>query len=400
MSVVCNARLLDREGLFTIRSDKGRIASIDAQPAVRAAGAGELDAHSGLVTPGLVDPHLHLDLAYSLDVVPENRSGTLLEAIGLWSQAKASLSVENVRERATRALQAEIEHGTTVVRSHVDMGSASGMRLCEGVLAAREAMQAHCLVQLVAFPQDGLIRDPRAVDLVREAMRSGVDLVGGIPHFERTPAAGFKHLELVFDIAAEFDADIDVHIDETDDEKSVYTEHLAALAMERGWQGRVTASHVCALSSYSDVHAARVIDLLAEARVSVVTNPGVNLHLQGRFDRYPKRRGLTRVRELLDRGVPVGAGQDCIQDPFYPFGDGRMLDQAFLLAHADHLSLPRQVRQAFDAVCGTAGRIVRRQEHAVAVGAEARLNIYPVATVGELLRLRPDPRALLREATP
>ncbi|MCH8920691.1 MAG: amidohydrolase family protein, partial [Chloroflexi bacterium] len=235
--------------------------------------------------------------------------------------------------------------------SGVDVASASQMRLCEGVLAAREATRDLLVIQLVAFPQDGLIRDPNAVDLMRSAIRSGVDLVGGIPHIERTQREGIAHLEQVFDLAAELDADIDVHIDETDDPASRYTEHLASLTIQRGWHGRVTASHVCALASYDDVHAARVMDLLAEADINVITNPGVNLHLQGRFDRYPKRRGLTRVSELLKRGVTCAAGQDCIRDPFYPLGNGKMLDQAFLLVHADHMSSPAQIQQAFEMVC-------------------------------------------------
>lgn len=397
ISQIVNARLLDRDGLWRIELRDGRIRGIEPSSSQSIGEARDtLDAGGRLVTPSLVDPHLHLDLAYSLELVPENKSGTLLEAIELWSRAKAELSAKNVRERAVRAIREEVRHGTGLIRTHVDVASNAGMRLCEGVLAAREATQSLCEIQVVAFPQDGLIRDPQAVEQMRDAIKAGVDVVGGIPHIERTQRDGLEHLEVVFDIAAQFDADIDVHIDETDDASSVYTESLAALAIERGWQGRVTASHVCALSSYSDVHASRVMDLIAEAGVSVVTNPGVNLHLQGRFDRYPKRRGLTRVRELLDRGVVCGAGQDCIRDPFYPLGNGAMLDQAFLLVHADHLSLPRQVRQAFDMVCGSAGRIVRQQPYEIAVGASDDLVVWPQSDAAELVRLRPIPTAVFR----
>ncbi|HPM24358.1 MAG TPA: amidohydrolase family protein, partial [Phycisphaerae bacterium] len=174
-------------------------------------------------------------------------------------------------------------------------------------------------------------------------------------------------------------------------------EHLAALTIERGWQGRVTASHVCALSSYTDVHAARVIGLLAEAGVRVVTNPGVNLHLQGRCDRYPKRRGLTRVRELLDAGVICAAGQDCIKDPFYPLGTGQMLDQAWLLVHADHMSSPHRMKQAMEMICCQAGEVVNLGCHRVLEGATANLAVWPVAEIPELLRLRPRPRAVLHD---
>lgn len=405
---IINAALHDRPGHYTIALDGGVIQSVTAQASQDAAGRiaisstiaasadDTLDARGQLVVPALVDPHLHLDLAYSLDLVPPNKSGTLLEAIGLWADAKRTLTPENVCERACRAIADEIAGGTGLIRSHVDVGSTAGLRLCEGVLAAREKSRDRCEIQLVAFPQDGLIRDPAAVDLVRGAMKAGVDLVGGIPHIERTPADGIRHLELVFKLAHDFDADIDVHIDETDDPASRYTEHLAALTIERGWQNRVTASHVCALSSYDDSHAARVIDLLAEAKISVVTNPGVNLHLQGRFDRYPKRRGLTRVRELLARGIRCAAGQDCIRDPFYPMGNGHMLDQAFLLVHADHLSTPPQIMQAFEMVCGMAGEIVSGRKYAIQPGIAANLAVFDADSVGELVRVRPTPRAMLR----
>lgn len=397
ISEIVNARLLDREGLWRIELAGGLIRSIEPSSGRPPGAAREtLDASGKLLTPPLVDPHLHLDLAYSLELVPENKSGTLLEAIELWSRAKSELSAENVRARAIRAIREETRFGSGLIRTHVDVASNAGLRLCEGVLAAREATRSLCEIEVVAFPQDGLIRDPQATELMRDALKAGVEIVGGIPHIERTQRDGLEHLDVVFDIAAQFDADIDVHIDETDDASSVYTEHLAALAIERGWQGRVSASHVCALSSYSDVHAARVIDLIAEASVRVITNPAVNLHLQGRFDRYPKRRGLTRVRELLQRGVLCAAGQDCIRDPFYPLGNGAMLDQAFLLAHADHLSLPHQLRQAFDMVCGAAGRIVRQAPHEIQVGAADHFVLWPLADVCELVRVRPAPTAVFR----
>ena len=399
LSAILNARLPSRDGRWSLRFSDGRIDAIEPYSIGKTSHApGELDAGGGLVTRRLVDPHLHLDLAYTLDIVEENQSGTLLEAIALWSEAKKLLQPDEVRARALRAIHEELRFGTGLIRSHVDVASASQMRLCEGVLAAREATRDLLVIQLVAFPQDGLIRDPNAVDLMRSAIRSGVDLVGGIPHIERTQREGIAHLEQVFDLAAELDADIDVHIDETDDPASRYTEHLASLTIQRGWHGRVTASHVCALASYDDAHAARVMDLLAEADINVITNPGVNLHLQGRFDRYPKRRGLTRVSELLKRGVTCAAGQDCIRDPFYPLGNGKMLDQAFLLVHADHMSSPAQIQQAFEMVCGKAAEVMRIDHHAIEVGATANVLVFDVTDVTELVRLRPTPQQVIRQA--
>ncbi|MBL8878990.1 MAG: amidohydrolase family protein [Phycisphaerales bacterium] len=385
--------LRDAPGLWTIRFDGDRIGSVEKQNgrAAMPCPSGMLDARRGLVVPSLVDAHVHLDLAYSLTQVPPNDSGTLLEAIELWQEAKSHMLAPDVCERALRAVRDEIAGGTGYIRSHVDVGSMADYRLCEGVLAARQQAKDLCFIELVAFPQDGLMRDPGAVDHLRRAMRDGVNLVGGIPHIESTQRDGLRHLEMVFDLAAEFDADIDVHIDETDDPHSVYAEYLASMTMERGWQNRVTASHVCALGSYPDAHASRVIDLIAAAQIAVVTNPGVNLHLQGRFDRYPKRRGLTRVSELLARGVPVAAGQDCIADPFYPLGNGKMLDQAFLLVHADHMNTSGAIRQAFDMVSGMAGRVIGLARHAIVDDAPANLAVFDAEDVIELVRVRPTP---------
>lgn len=394
-----NVRHQAQPGAWEVTLAGGRIGAFDGPHDVAAAPARHagdtLDCGGGLLTPTLVDPHVHLDLAYSLDLVPENVSGTLGEAIGLWCEAKAHISAENTRARARKAIETEVSYGTGVMRSHVDVGTSAGLRLADGVLAAREDTRDICKIQLTAFPQDGLIRDPGALDNMRAALQRGFDLVGGIPHVERTPQDGRRHLELVFDLAQEFDANIDVHIDESDDPDSQFTEQLADLTIARGWQGRVTASHVCALASYDHAHAAKVIGLLAEARVDVVTNPGVNLHLQGRHDRYPKRRGLTRVRELLAAGVRCGAGQDCIVDPFYPLGKGQLLEQVFLLVHAEHMSTPDLMFQAMQMVCCHAGEILGLGQHRPEPGAPANVAVWPVTSIPELIRERPRPLAVL-----
>ncbi len=393
---VVNGRLLDSDGLHTVRFDAGVIDSIAPQPDTVTALPDQFNAGGGIVMPSLVDPHLHLDLAFSLEIVPPNKSGTLLEAIGLWSTAKQTLSAENVSQRAVRAIRDEVSYGSGFIRSHVDVASSAGMRLTEGVLDARDKSRDLCTIQFVAFPQDGLVRDPGAVDLVRQACRAGVDLVGGIPHIERTPRESQRHLEIMFDLAEELDADIDVHIDETDSPNSRCTENLASLTLQRGWTGRVTASHVCALASYDDVHASKVMDLIAEAEISVITNPGVNLHLQGRFDNYPKRRGLTRIQSLLERGVRCAAGQDCIMDPFYPLGTGQMLDQAFLLAHADHMTTtPELLRKSLDMVSSMAAEIVGQDNYSLSSGHPASMAVFPAANVRDLIRTRPRPSLVL-----
>lgn len=391
-----NARIRGRRRPCDIHIDAGgRIERIGPAGRLRK-GRRVIDAGGGLVTPSFVDSHLHLDLAYSLDLVKPNKSGTLTEAIRHWDAAKKKLSVANVRERAVRAIHAEVGFGTGHIRTHVDVGTNAGLRLTEGVLAARQDCADLCDIQIVAFPQDGLVKDPGAYDQMRAALEMGCDLVGGIAHNEPTGDDSKRHIEMLFELATEFDADIDCHIDETDDPASRCTEYLAAMTIRRGRQGRVTAGHVCALASYDDVHARKVIDLLAEARVHVVTNPGVNLHLQGRFDRYPKRRGLTRVSELLAAGVNVAAGQDCIRDPFYPFGTGQMLEVAHLLVHADHMTTARQIDQAYDAVTHNAARALRLDRYGSARGCRADLVVLPVSDVLEAIRTRPIPTHVIK----
>lgn len=393
---IVNGVLRGKPGLHSIDIDAGKINAVNLQQQNLTAGPGEIDAAGGLVVPSFIDLHLHLDLAYSLDIVPENKSGTLVEAIRLYAEAKANFTPQSVCERAVRAIHDEVGFGTGAIRNHVDIGATAGLRLTEGILMAREQTRELADIQVVAFPQDGVVRDKGCIERMREALKMGVDMVGGIAHYERTPTDSQEQIRLLFDLAEEFDRDIDCHIDETDSPESRCVEYLAAETIKRGWQGRVTASHVCALSSYEPVHAHKVVSLLAEAQVNVVTNPGVNLHLQGRFDTYPKRRGLTRVRQLMAAGVNVSAGQDCIKDPFYPFGTGQMLEVAHLLVHADHLSLPPQVEAVMDAITVNPAKAMRRTDYGLNPGCRADLTVLPVPSSHEAIRCRPRPTAVLK----
>jgi len=396
VACIKNARLRGRRATADLWIDEeGRISRIGPRSRWSRSDI-VLDARGNLVVPSFVDAHLHLDLAYTLDLVPPNRSGTLGEAIALWSRYKRRVTARDVESRARRAIDAEIGFGTGFIRTHVDVATASGMRLCEGVLAARERCRDRIDIQVVAFPQDGLLRDPGALEQLREAMRMGCDAVGGIAHNERTPEDSRRHIDLIFEVAEDFDRPIDCHIDETDDAQSRCTEYLAAQTTVRGWQGRVTASHVCALAGYDEAYAAKVIALMAEAKLGVVTNPGVNLHLQGRYDRYPKRRGLTRVRQLRAAGIKVAAGQDCIRDPFYPLGTGQMLEAAHLLVHADHMSTPPDIEAAFDAVGPAAAQVLDVKGYGIAVGRFADLCVLPAPDVHEAIRTRPRPIWVLK----
>jgi cytosine deaminase len=391
-----NARIRDRARLCDITLTADGVIREIADAGRTIAGNAEIDAQGMLVLPSPIDSHLHLDLAYSMELMPPNVSGTLGEAIRHWSETKRSLTPDDVCRRAVRAVRDEVGFGTGHIRTHVDVGTAAGLRLCEGVLLAREQTRDWVDIQVVAFPQDGILQDRGAVELIREALGLGCDLIGGIAHNERTAADSRRHVDLLFDLAEEFDRDIDCHIDETDDPGSRCVEELAAGAIERGWQGRVTASHVCALASYDESHAAGVIDLLAAARVHVVTNPGVNLHLQGRHDRYPKRRGLTRVRQLLAAGVNVSAGQDCIQDPFYPLGTGNLFDVGHLLIHADHLSTPAQIDQVTDMITANAARTLGLDRYGLVPGKAADLVVLPVESTLDAFRVHRSPVAVVK----
>ncbi|MCK4658100.1 MAG: amidohydrolase family protein [Phycisphaerae bacterium] len=396
ITCIRNARLRGKEFLFDIHLDHdGTIAKIE--PATGATGTpDEIDAAGGLVIPSLIDAHLHLDLAYSLDIVSANKSGTLTEAILHWSAAKKTMTAESVKVRALRAIREEVSCGVGFIRTHVDVGSAAGMRLCEGVLAAREQTKELVGIQVVVFPQDGILKDRGAYEQMRAGLEMGCDLVGGIAHNERTDDDSKRHIDMLFDLADEFDCDIDCHIDETDNPESKCIEVMASKAVERRRRNRVTGSHVCALSSYNDVHASKVIGLIAEAGMNVVTNPGVNLHLQGRFDRYPKRRGLTRVTELLEAKVNVCAGQDCIKDPFYPLGTGNMFEAGHLLIHADHLSQPEQIEQVADMITVNPARALRLENYGTDPGCQADLVVLPVESMHEAFRLRVKPTAVLK----
>lgn len=398
---IVNARVRGVEGLRDIEIDGVSIAEVrPAAGSAQGPGTDEsvIDAAGGLVCPSFVDPHLHLDLAYSLELVDGAWPRTLVEAIGVWAAIKGEIAAEDVKARAIRAIKAEAGFGTGFIRTHVDVGSAAGLRLVEGVLAARDATKHLCEIEVVAFPQDGIVQDPGAEERMRQAMRMGCDVVGGIAHNERTAADSRRHCEILFEIASEFDAAIDCHIDETDAPESRCVEELAALTLANpAWAGRVTGSHVCALASYSDVHATKVISLIARAGMHVVCNPGVNMHLQGRFDRYPKRRGLTRVSELRRAGVTVGAGQDCIKDPFYPLGTGQMLEVAHMLVHADHLSGAEEIEYALDCVGANSARIMGIAGYGVSPGCGANLVVLPAPSAHEAVRTRPLPRAVLRE---
>jgi cytosine deaminase len=363
------------------------------------AGAGSdaterIDAAGGLVLPAYVDTHVHLDKVLIRDQLAVH-DGTLKGAIDAIQAAKRDYDVEDVRRRARSVIESSVLTGTTRVRTHVDVDTIGGLVPLEGVLAAARDCAGIAEVEAIAFPLEGILRDPGCADLMVAAMEGGATIVGGMPHWETSEAGQREHVRFCFELARRFDADVDMHVDETDD-GSVRTLAMVVAETERnGWQGRVTAGHVCALSAADDAYADDVIAGCARSGITIVSNPVTNLVLQGRGDRGLVRRGTTRVRELLAAGVPVAFGQDCVHDGFYPFGRGDMLEVALVSAHAAHLVSPDELSLALAAVTTVPAAAWRLGDaYGVAAGARADLQLYGAATWPEVLRLQDPPLAV------
>ncbi len=387
--LVKNARLRNTEGLRDIEVDNGVITAIEEKSGKIADRI--IDANGRLVSPTFIDPHVHLDKALISEVVRPNVTGTLTEAIEIIWEKKRNYSVDDIRERAVRVAEWAASNGTTILRSHVDVDTIGGLTPLEGVLAAREETLDIVDIQIVAFPQEGILQDAGTEEMMRIAMKAGADVVGGMPYNELVPEDGRRHIDICFEIAREFDADIDMHVDETDDPSARTLEYLAAKTIREGYQGRVTAGHTCALAAYGDSYAVKVIGLVKEAGINMITNPATNLMLQGRLDKQPKRRGITRVKELMDAGVNVCYGQDCLKDTFYPtFGRADLLEVGLITAHAAQLSMPGEIERLFDMPTVNAARLLRLKDYGIEPGAAASFTIIDAETVQEAFRTQPD----------
>src|SRR5437660_6515552 len=386
--IIRHAQLHRRQGLVDIGVKDGlfvRIASdLPSDTAQR-----ELDAAGQLVVPPFIDAHVHLDAVLTVGQPRYNTTGTLLEGIQIWSERKPSLTREDVRRRALEEIQWEVAQGTLHIRSHVD-GCDPELTALRALLEVREEVRDICHLQLVAFPQDGIFSFPNGQQLMRTAMELGCDLVGGIPHYEWTRDMGVEDVHYAFALAKEFNRDIDCHCDETDDPASRFTEVMAADTIQQGWQGRVTASHCTAMHSYDNAYAFKLISLLARAQVNVVANPFDNVVLQGRFDTYPKRRGITRVKELLAGGVNVALGHDSIMDPWFPLGKGDMLAAAQLALFLCHMSGYEEINAVLDLITGNAAKTLRIQDrYGIEEGKPADCLILDAPSAFEALRLVP-----------
>lgn len=340
-----------------------------------------------LVSPPFVDAHFHLDAALTLGRPRLNASGTLLEGIALWAEQKPSLTEEDIAARALRLIAWAAARGTLAMRSHVDTCDPA-LRAARALVEVRRRVAPFFDLQLVAFPQDGYLRHPRGVELLSEALDLGVDVVGGIPHFERTTQAGRESVERLCRLAADRGLRVDMHCDENDDPQSRHVEVLAEQAVRFGLQGRVTASHVTSLHSAPNDYAFKLLPLLAEAGVHVVANPLINITLQGRQDSYPKRRGMTRAPELMAAGVNVSFGHDCVMDPWYALGSADLLEVAHMGLHVAQLTSLAGMRACFDAVTVNPARALGLEGWALAEGGRADFVLLHARDPVEALRLR------------
>ena len=392
--IVRNARLADGRSGIDVLVRAGRIAAIGPQLAALA-GTTALDAAGHLLAPPFIDPHFHMDATLSYGLPRVNRSGTLLEGIALWGELKPQLTQEALVERALQYCDWAVAKGLLAIRSHVDVCD-DRLLAVEALLHVRERVEPYLDLQLVAFPQDGVLRSPSALANLKRALDMGVDVVGGIPHFERTMADGAESVKILCELAAERGLRVDMHCDESDDPLSRHVETLAFHTQRLGLHGRVTGSHLTSMHSMDNYYVSKLLPLMAEARLHAIANPLINITLQGRHDTYPKRRGMTRVPELMAAGVNVGFGHDCVMDPWYSLGSGDMLEVAAMGLHVAQMTSQDQMRACFDAVTVNSARILGLDTYGIEVGKSADFVLLQARDPIEAIRLRATRLAVVR----
>jgi len=386
MLIVHNATLPDGQSAVDVLAVDGRIAAIGPQLPVPP-GAEVVDADGWLLSPPFVDPHFHMDATLSYGLPRVNRSGTLLEGIALWGELKPELTQQALVERALQYCDWAVAKGLLAIRSHVDVCD-DRLLAVEALLQVKRSVAPYLDLQLVAFPQDGVLRSPSALANLKRALDLGVDVVGGIPHFERTMAEGAESVRLLCELAAERGLRVDMHCDESDDPMSRHIETLALHTQRLGLHGRVTGSHLTSMHSMDNYYVSKLLPLIAEAQVHAVANPLINITLQGRHDTYPKRRGMTRVPELMAAGVNVAFGHDCVMDPWYSLGSADMLEVAQMGLHVAQMTSQAQMRACFDAVTINAARVLGLDDYGLAVGQRADFVLLQARDPVEAIRLR------------
>ncbi|CAN5452122.1 amidohydrolase family protein [soil metagenome] len=391
--ILRNCVLADGRKGIDIGIEDGRIVAL--QPALVADAAQSIDAAGQLVSAPFVDAHFHMDSTLSYGQPRVNRTGTLLEGIALWGELKPLLTQDALVERALAYCDWAVAKGLLAIRSHVDICDPRLLAV-EALLHVRERVKPYLDLQLVAFPQDGVLRDSDALAKLTRALDKGVDVVGGIPHFERTMADGAESVRILCELAAERGLRVDMHCDESDDPMSRHIETLAYHTNRLGLHGRVTGSHLTSMHSMDNYYVSKLIPLIREAGVAAVANPLINITLQGRHDSYPKRRGMTRVPELMAAGIDVAFGHDCVMDPWYGLGSGDMLEVAHMGLHVAQMTGQDAMRACFEAVTTVPARILGLQDYGVAVGCRADLVLLQARDPIEAIRLRATRLAVIR----
>ncbi|WP_421216462.1 cytosine deaminase [Aeromonas jandaei] len=393
--LIQHIRLADREGLWQIRCQDGVITAIEPHDEHAVAGR-VLDGEGGLVIAPFIEPHIHLDTTQTAGEPSWNLSGTLFEGIERWAERKALLTHEDVKQRTIQTLKWQIANGIQFVRTHVDVSDPNLVAL-KAMLEVREEMKEWVELQIVAFPQEGILSYPNGKALLEEALKLGADVIGAIPHFEFTREYGVESLHYIFDLAEKYQVLVDVHCDEIDDEQSRFIETLATLAYERGIGHRVTASHTTAMHSYNGAYASRLFRLLKMADINFVANPLVNIHLQGRFDTYPKRRGITRVKEMLEANINVCFGHDDVFDPWYPMGTANMLQVLHMGLHVCQIMGYEQINDGLKLISSHSARTLNVQDrYGIEVGKPANLLILPAENGFDAVRRQVPVRYSIR----
>ncbi|MDQ1617637.1 MAG: cytosine/creatinine deaminase [Actinomycetota bacterium] len=388
------ARVLDGGDMVDVHVEDGHVSAVErhSTDAPERLADLEIDAAGGLVRPPFVEPHIHLDATLTAGEPRWNASGTLWEGIAVWSERKPSVTREDVLARAEQVLRWQAAQGVLFVRSHCDVTDPE-LTALDALLELRERVRDVVTLQVVAFPQEGIVSFPRGAELLEEAIRRGADVVGAIPHFEDTREDGVRSLEIAVDIAQRHGCGIDAHCDEIDDEQSRFVEVLATLAMRTGLGERVTASHTTAMGSYNGAYAYKLQRLLMRSQINLVSNPMVNLALQGRFDDYPKRRGLTRVKEMLAAGVNVAFGSDDVMDPWFPLGTGSPMQLAHSGVLAAQMTGQEEIAETFEMVSTRAARVLGLGDgYGVQPGRPASLVVLPASSRMDAVRRQVAPQ--------
>ncbi|MEH8096078.1 cytosine deaminase [Gallibacterium anatis] len=393
--LIKNTHLAQREGLWQLLIENGKIAKILPNDVEIKTDKKILDAEQGIVYPPFIEPHIHLDATQTAGQPNWNRSGTLFEGIERWAERKSLLSHDDVKQRAWKTLKWQIANGVQFVRTHVDVSDPT-LTALKAMLEVKQEVAPWVDLQIVAFPQEGILSYPNGVNLLEQAMEMGADVVGGIPHFEFTREYGVESMHIAFEIARRYGKQIDIHCDEIDDEQSRFVETVAALALKYEIGDQVTASHTTAMHSYNGAYTSRLFRLLKLSGINFVANPLVNIHLQGRFDTYPKRRGITRVKEMLENNINVCFGHDDVFDPWYPLGTASTLQVLHMGLHVCQLMGYDQINDGIKLITENSAKTLAIQDYGISEGNSANLVILPAENGFDAVRRQVPVRYSIR----